>query len=237
MKKKLILLAVIAALLAAGYVAWDHSYTDTISEKDLEQASYWMNSFGYGASDLQVRNLYDKHDHAKYLYAYSKSGFVILYKNGHQFIEGGQGLRFTNYLSDDYKLYYFAPMGYCAGPADMSFKEAKAQGLLHNIHQEEMNAQNLYGRTFVWEKGGFGGDFTITLNEDGTYEYYAGYLSSYIGQGNWTVTGSELTMTETSGYDLTFHFTIKEDELIYIAEGSSKFAYVTVEDGDRFIGL
>ena len=104
-------------------------------------------------------------------------------------------------------------------------------------NQEEMNAQNLYGRTFVWEKEGFGGDFTITLNEDGTYEYYAGYLSSYIGQGNWTVTGSELTMTETSGYDLTFHFTVKENELVYIAEGSSGFAYVTVEDGDRFIGL
>ena len=104
-------------------------------------------------------------------------------------------------------------------------------------NQKEINAQNLYGRTFVWEKEGFGGDFTITLNEDGTYEYYAGYLSSYIGQGNWTVTGNELTMTETSGYDLTFQFTVKENELVYIAEGSSKFAYVTVEDGDRFIGL
>ena len=40
------------------------------------------------------------------------------------------------------------------------------------------------GKTFVWEKEGFGGDFTITLNADGTYQYYEGYLSSYIGFGN-----------------------------------------------------
>ena len=57
------------------------------------------------------------------------------------------------------------------------------------------------GKTFVWEKEGAGGDFTITLNEDGTYEYYVGFLSSYIGSGNWTVEGSELTMTEKTGFD------------------------------------
>ena len=39
MKRKLILLVVIAALLAAGYVVWNHSYADTISEKDMNQAS------------------------------------------------------------------------------------------------------------------------------------------------------------------------------------------------------
>ena len=95
---------------------------------------------------------------------------------------------------------------------------------------------DIAGKTFVWEKEGAGGDFTITLNEDGTYQYYAGYLSSYIGQGNWKLEGNVLTMTEDgTGYDFVFRFTAKNGELDYIADGSDPFMYVTVEDGDRFL--
>ncbi len=89
--------------------------------------------------------------------------------------------------------------------------------------------------TYVWEKEGFGGDFTITLQNDGTYSYYAGMLSSYIGSGKWTVNDGILTMTETTGYDRTFRFSVKDDALVFISEGSDKFMYVTVENGDRFI--
>lgn len=42
---------------------------------------------------------------------------------------------------------------------------------------------DISGKSFVWEKPGFGGDFTITLQKDGKYQYYAGFLSSYIGMG------------------------------------------------------
>ena len=94
---------------------------------------------------------------------------------------------------------------------------------------------NIADKTYVWEKEGAGGDFTITLNRDGTYLYYAGYLSSYIGQGNWTLEDGVLTMTESSGYDFVFRFSVENGELCYIAEGSDKFMYVTVEDGDRFL--
>ena len=100
---------------------------------------------------------------------------------------------------------------------------------------DEVAAYNVGGNTYVWEKEGFGGDFTITLNEDGTYEYYVGYLSSYIGMGNWEVRNDVLTLTESGGYDITFLFTVKEKEIVYIADGSDEFAYVTVENGDRFI--
>ena len=91
------------------------------------------------------------------------------------------------------------------------------------------------GRSFVWEKEGFGGDFVITLNADGTYTYYEGGLSSYIGTGAWTVNNSVLTMTEATGYQKIFYFNVKTNELVYIADGSDRFLYVNVEDGDRFI--
>ncbi len=91
------------------------------------------------------------------------------------------------------------------------------------------------GKTFVWEKPGFGGDFTITLQKDGKYQYYAGFLSSYIGMGTWIEENGIVTLTETSGYDNVFRFAVKDGSLSFIAEGSSKFMYVNVEDGDLFL--
>ncbi|MBQ2118554.1 MAG: hypothetical protein II192_05815 [Clostridia bacterium] len=94
-----------------------------------------------------------------------------------------------------------------------------------------------HSKLYVWEKPGFGGDFTITLNADGTYSYYAGYLSSYIGIGTWKSENGVLTMTENKklcGNDNVFRFRVGDDGLRYIADGSSKFIYVNVQDGDRF---
>lgn len=95
----------------------------------------------------------------------------------------------------------------------------------------------LAGRTFKWEKDGFGGDFTISLFEDGTYRYYEGYLSSYIGFGNWTLKDGVLTLTETGGYDFVFRFAVKDGALVYLGDGSSRFLYTDVQDGDRFLPL
>ena len=90
------------------------------------------------------------------------------------------------------------------------------------------------GNTFVFEKEGFGGDFTITFNKDGTYEYYEGALSSFIGQGKWLVREDMLTMIENESGRVR-HFLIGDNELIYMAEVSDRFIYVKVEGGDRFI--
>lgn len=97
--------------------------------------------------------------------------------------------------------------------------------------------ENDIGETmyYVWEKGGFGSDFIITLEKDGTFWYSAGSLSSYIGVGEWTVDDGILTMTETISYDLTFRFSVEEDALVFISEGSDRFMYVTVENGDKFM--
>ena len=90
------------------------------------------------------------------------------------------------------------------------------------------------GRTFVRDKGGFGGDFTITLMEDGTYQYYEGFLSSYIGVGTWDVDNGAVILTENGGYAQTIRFLVEKEDLVYQAEGSDAFLYVKVEDGDRF---
>ncbi len=91
------------------------------------------------------------------------------------------------------------------------------------------------GKTFVRENGGFGGDFTITLREDSSYEYYEGFLSSYIGMGTWTVEDGMLILTEQGGYDFVYRFTVQDGALVYRAAGSSAFIYVKAADGDRFL--
>ena len=91
------------------------------------------------------------------------------------------------------------------------------------------------GRIFVWEKPGFGGKFTLILFDDGRYKYSVGFLSSYVGAGTWTEDNGTVTLRETSGHDKVFKFAKKDDGLAFIADGSSRFMYVTVEDGDMFL--
>ena len=95
--------------------------------------------------------------------------------------------------------------------------------------------ETVAGKTFVRENGGFGGDFTITLREDGSYEYYEGYLSSYIGMGTWTVEDGMLILTEQGGYDFVYRFTVQDGALVYRTAGSSAFIYVKAAEGDRFL--
>ena len=89
--------------------------------------------------------------------------------------------------------------------------------------------------TYVYEGEGCGGDFTITLNEDGTYTFYEGYLSSYMGGGAWFQSGARIDMTEENGYDLYFTFIPVEDALVFAEEDSDNFIYVKVPDGGRFV--
>lgn len=87
---------------------------------------------------------------------------------------------------------------------------------------------------YVYEKEGFGGNFTITLDPDGTFQYYEGYLSSYIGFGTWEMDGNLLTLREHD-YGLVNHFTITPEGLVFQAEGSDNFFYKEVAEGDRFL--
>lgn len=93
--------------------------------------------------------------------------------------------------------------------------------------------------TYLYEKEGFGGglgDFSIQLYDNGTFQYYEGPLSSYIGTGDWTLEGDVLVLTDTTGYSLVNRFQVDGTDLIYRTEGSSGFVYVDVADGDLFHG-
>lgn len=93
------------------------------------------------------------------------------------------------------------------------------------------------GKGYVYEKGGFPDKFGIRLYENGEFTYYAGFFSSHIGHGNWTVDGDTLILTENpdpNGKSNIFRFKVDGDTLSYIAEGSNNFMYIKVSDGEKF---
>ncbi|MFR1517830.1 MAG: hypothetical protein ACLSVG_03495 [Clostridia bacterium] len=97
---------------------------------------------------------------------------------------------------------------------------------------------NVAGKTYIYESEGCGGNFTITIKQDGSFVYYEGYLSSYIGMGKWSVADTVLTLTddETTGHPYKNRFKISGDDIIFIEDGSSNFLYVKVKDGQIFHG-
>lgn len=95
----------------------------------------------------------------------------------------------------------------------------------------------IVNKTFVYEKEGFGSAFTISINGDGTFSYYEGGFSSYIGGGKWVLDDDILVLSDDDkmGYPLVNRFKVKDDELVFIAKDSSNFLYVNVADGERFV--
>lgn len=88
---------------------------------------------------------------------------------------------------------------------------------------------------YRYEGEGFGGDFTITIARDGTYTFYEGPLSSYMGGGEWSVSGSRMDMYEENGFNLYFTMIVTEDALVYVKGESDEFPYIQVPDGGRFL--
>lgn len=93
-------------------------------------------------------------------------------------------------------------------------------------------------RVYIYEKDGFGGDFTITLNGDSTFSYSEGLFSSYLGIGKWTLEGDVLCLEddEKLALPLVNYFRIEGNDLVFQAEDSSNFRYIEVADGERFSG-
>lgn len=80
-------------------------------------------------------------------------------------------------------------------------------------------------------------DFNITFWENGTYEYYEGPLSSYLGFGNYSIKNGILTMKgNVDGGDATVNrFRIKGNRIYFIAKDSDNFTYIQVKDGQSFV--
>ena len=109
-----------------------------------------------------------------------------------------------------------------------------AVALVHT--PKEITDGETIGKTYLYEKEGIMGHFQITLYDDGTFTYYEGLASSYLGTGTWHQDGNIITLSddETVGYALVNHFTFDGDSLVFIEKDSSNFIYVKVADGERF---
>ena len=121
---------------------------------------------------------------------------------------------------------------------DNAFPERynEATGAMDAIFERE-KAGAVVG-TYKYDGEGFGGDFTITLDADGTYTFYEGLLSSYKGMGTWYIAYDAVYMNEgDAGFDLSFRFGIEGDSLIYLAGGSDAFPYVELPDEALFVRL
>ncbi len=94
-------------------------------------------------------------------------------------------------------------------------------------------------QTYVYKGEGFGGDFTISIGDDGTFSYYEGMLSSYIGFGTWKLEGDLLILSEDEkvGYDFVHYFEVDENKLIFKEDVSDNFLYVKLKDGEEFIAI
>lgn len=100
----------------------------------------------------------------------------------------------------------------------------------------ESGLSGIAGKTFLYENEGIMGSFSITLYEDGTFTYYEGMASSYIGIGSWEQNSDTITLTDDvdGGYGLVNHFKFDGETLTFVEKGSDNFIYVKVKDGEKF---
>ena len=99
--------------------------------------------------------------------------------------------------------------------------------------------ENPGGREYTYSKEGYGGEFVITLKEDGTFVYVEGWMGTYTGVGKWTMKDSIVTLTDDplmGGQSLKNHFRFDGRNLVFVQKDSSNFSYVTVGDGELFMG-
>ena len=97
-----------------------------------------------------------------------------------------------------------------------------------------VTADDLADQVYIYEKEGFGGNFTITLNSDGSMRCSEGGLSSYFGLGTWELDGDTVTLTTDDGKFVN-HFSVEDGALVYQAKDSTNFMYLTVSDGEKFL--
>lgn len=108
--------------------------------------------------------------------------------------------------------------------------------VIHLFYNSGDNRDDIAGKTYLYDGEGFGGSFTITLYEDGTFSYYEGMLSSYIALGSWKQDGDIITLTDDGhgGYGLVNHFKFDSETLTFVEKGSDNFVYLKIKDGEKF---
>ncbi len=100
--------------------------------------------------------------------------------------------------------------------------------------EDQLNTDYMNIEKYVYEGEGMGSECWIQLHGDGSYTWYAGYLSSYIGMGKWELKDDILTFTEKdfgSG-PAQYRFKLSDGYLEFIADGSDQM--YTVKNGEKF---
>lgn len=119
-----------------------------------------------------------------------------------------------------------------------------AFGVMGCSNPKEIPKDDIVDKVYVYEKDGCGSAFTIEIKADGTFTYYEGFLSSYIGIGEWSYSDGMLTLFEkvsrfNEAHKLeevinSYNFSVKKDTLIFVDKGSGNFRYVKVKNGEKF---
>ena len=115
-------------------------------------------------------------------------------------------------------------------------------GVIGCSNSKEITKDEIADKVYVYEGEGAGSEFYIMLRSDGTFQYYEGMLSSYIGMGTWEIDEDNIicmndNMThkiDGTEFVRTNYFLSIGNELTWIADGSDNFLYVKVEDGEKF---
>ena len=123
-----------------------------------------------------------------------------------------------------------------------------AFGVMGCSNPKEITKDDIVDKVYVYEKDGFGSDFTIEIKADGTFNYYEGLLSSHIGMGEWSYSDGMLTLfekmdriNENGEWEQVTHsysFFVEMDTLIFVDKGLDmglgNFLYVKVKHGEKF---
>ena len=110
------------------------------------------------------------------------------------------------------------------------------QKKLLGLSENEQSEESLIGRTYVYEKEGAGGPFTLTLNDNGKFACYEGSILSYMSAGTWELNGDivELASPPDESPEQTVYLKVEGSDLVYIGEKSDNFTNVKVQDGEKF---
>ncbi len=114
--------------------------------------------------------------------------------------------------------------------------QTKLLGLDKKSTSQSADESVLAGKTYIYEKDGQGGHFTITLNDNGKYAYYEGGNLSYMIMGTWEKTEDMIVLTELTDdpKPRINWFKFSDGDMVFLEEKSDNFSSVKVNDGEKF---
>ncbi len=157
-------------------------------------------------------------------------------------VRAWDGFDDSNYEVDDGEFFYFSAVltdgtsiyakGQNAFPPGYSPAASLMEGVILRADGKIIE-EDICG-TYTYEGEGSGGRFTIMLNNDGSYSFYEGPLSSYIGGGSWFREQGSIILKEENGRGSVNYFAAGNGVLVFIGRGSDNFPNIHLPDGAMF---